>query len=140
MQFFNVRSFAVAVLVAVAMVVVASRDAAAQVRCPCENVTVAVAADLPCSVHVCQVTPHGTELCYDFAPGTIRTIPCIEGMHIIIVDGCGIRHNIQEGDCFRNIPGPAPCCIDACLNADANGCLTLRMGKGSLAHCFCPGG
>lgn len=114
-------------------------NAHAQITCSCHLVQINASAELTCNVQVCISGMPWNE-CKTVAPGTSDVISCPSGGGLVIVDGCGNRQQLIVGDCVYNIPGPAPCCIDACIRVDEYGCLTLNLGKGTAGHCFCPGG
>lgn len=117
----------------------AAGTAHAQITCQCHLVQIHTAADLPCSVQICISGMPWTE-CVTVPPDSTAVISCPNGGGLVIVDGCGNRQPLTVGGCVYNIPGPAPCCIDACIRVDENGCLHLNLGRGALSHCPCPGG
>lgn len=129
----------VALLCAVFAVALCALPARAQITCSCHLVQIHAAADLACSVQVCLSGVPWTE-CVTVPPGVDTVISCPNGGYVVVVDGCGNRHQIPVGGCVYNIPGPAPCCIDACIRVDENGCLHLNLSRGDLSHCPCPGG
>ena len=135
----HVRAISLCGAMVVLMLLLGGQRAHAQIDCACHLVQIHADSNLLCSVQVCLSGVAWTE-CKLVAPGTDTVISCPSGGNIVIVDGCGQRQQVPVGGCLYNIPGPAPCCIDACLRVNEFGCLQLNLGRGAAGHCFCPGG
>ncbi|HVZ39664.1 MAG TPA: hypothetical protein VHI13_10335 [Candidatus Kapabacteria bacterium] len=132
-------SGAVPVAPIVAGIIGGYRTARAQITCGCHLVQIHSTPDPGCNVPVCISGMPWAE-CVTMPPDSDAVIFCPNGGGLVIVDGCGNRQPLAVGGCIHNIPGPVPCCIDACIRVDENGCRHLNPGKGALSHSPCPGG
>lgn len=128
-----VRSCTMAAGLMVLMLLFAPGKASAQFECACDHITVVVSADVGCRVPFC-VRTYGPTECDSLAPGTRTVFRCI-GIGVPYLIDCNNQVAVPPlGGCI-DVPLAGGCCVQACLDYDANKCwqITIRPAK-----CACP--
>ncbi len=81
-----------------------------------------------CVAEICVTTGAGT-ICNFVAGGGIGAIgiPCGANPLVTVTDACGIKTVIPLGGCISPVRLPGGCCVQVCLQKNANNCWTVRI-------------
>lgn len=136
-------------LMALAMIgsMITATDAAAQIACPCDYITVRVDDNINCATTVCyQLSPLGPIACHDLRPGESLRVPCpVYALGIRLCDG-SIHWVISGGGPIPAVSVCSPvltlspgCCARVCRTTnDANGCPVLGVRAAPCPGLGCP--
>lgn len=130
------RSWLLAAMILFLATAILPTTAAAQTPCPCVDGTVYMDAGVGCDMEICYKYVSGL-VCRHYTPGTTTNFPCQDPMTIYLKDCHGNLIEIGVGQCVYAVPVGPFCCVDACLERDANGCLFLKVKPSPILNCRC---
>jgi len=128
-----IRSIVLAAIAA-AFVMLAPRTIHAQDAAICHGCDhITISNETNCKVTLCFSNPL-LAFCRDFAPGSVSAIPCNGITRADIRDCTGNLHQITKDCVHLGVTGG--CCVRACLELDAAGCIVIRITPSPIL-CIC---
>lgn len=103
--------------------------------CTCEKGFISVGT-VDCVFKVCVTDANGQN-CYVVSSGSLVTFPCSEKAVISLVDCDGNLVDVHNdmSNCVECVCVRSGCCVDACVDRTADGCLFVKIVPSVCGKC-----